>query len=406
MRREIEVSEAQELLLQIPGKPDSEFVPISEALGRVTAEPVIANLPFPPFDRSPFDGYALIGKDTVSATPATPVALAVCREIPAGHMPEEAVTTGFAAKILTGAPIPSGADAVIKFEDTEFTADEIKVFAPLSADSNIIHAGEDIPAGTEILPAGALVGPASMGLFAAQGLKNVKVFKKPVISVINTGSELTEPGKPLPPGMIYNSSIFTLQGFLTRLGAAFLDGGVVEDDEAAIAARVREELAVSDMVLTTGGVSVGDYDYALAAAERAGADVLFWKVNMRPGGSLLAYTIDGKLVLGLSGNPGAAVLGLLLLGLPCIRKLCGRSDVKPEECIVKLANDMPKASPKKRILRGHLEIQNGEALFVENSGQGGGDISSFVDCDLLAEIPAGSPPMLAGSNVKAYRVFK
>jgi molybdopterin molybdotransferase len=245
-----------------------------------------------------------------------------------------------------------------------------------------------------------------MGLLAAQGLKYVELYKKPVISIINTGTELAELGRPLPPGMIYNSSMFTLHGFLEKMGADFRDGGIVGDDEKAIAARVKEELSVSDMVITTGGASVGDYDCAVAAANYADADILFWKVRMRPGGSLLAYMLGGKLILALSGNPGAAVLGLMLLGLPCIKKRRGLSNVLPEECIVRLANDLRKGSPKMRIMRGYLKIKDGEAFFIENAGQGGGDISSLIGCDLLAEIPEGSPPLPAGTRIKAYMVFK
>jgi len=406
MLKEIEVREAIDLLLNVPVKLDTEIVPIGDSFGRVSAERVIAGIPFPPFDRSPFDGYAFIGKDTASASEATPVTLSVRQEIPAGKIPSEIVTPGHAAKILTGAPIPSGADAVVKFEDTKYTKDSVTLFAPVKAGTNIIRMGEDIPAGTEILPEGAEIGPAAMGLLAAQGLKTIKVFKTPRISVINTGGELAELGRPLPPGMIYNSSMFTLQGFLMKMGADFRDGGIVGDDEKAIAERVQAELAVSDMVVTTGGASVGDYDFAAAAATRAGAEILFWKVRMRPGGSLLAYVLGGKLVLALSGNPGAAVLGLLLLGLPCVKKLRGLSDVFPEECEVRLSRDLIKASPRKRILRGYMKIEDGETFFTENAGQGGGDISSLMHCDLLAEIPEDSPPLPAGTIVKAYRLFK
>ena len=404
MRKEIEVAEAIGLLLGVPAQLDTEPVLIGEALGRVAAEAVRADIPFPPFDRSPFDGYALRGEDVADASRERPVTLSVRQEIPAGYTPKEAVTAGFAAKIMTGAPIPSGADAVVKFEDTEFTEDKVTLFAPATPGSNIVLAGEDIPAGEMVLPQGAAIRPAAMGLLAAQGLKHVTVYKRPLVSVINTGSELAELGSPLPPGMIYNSSKFALQGYLAQMGADFRDGGIVGDDGGAIAARVRAELAMSDMVITTGGASVGDYDFAVAAAEHAGADILFWKVRMRPGGSLLAYVLGGKLVLALSGNPGAAVLGLLLLGLPYIKKLRGLSDAMPEECTVRLANEIKKGSPKKRMMRGFLRVEGGEALFVENAGQGGGDISSLVGCDLLAEIPEGSPPLPAGALVKAYRV--
>ena len=406
MRKEIEVSEALKLLLGVPVKLEIETIPIGEAVGRVSAEQITAKIPFPPFDRSPFDGYAVRGADTASASKEAPVTLTVRQEIPAGHVPKENITEGFAAKILTGAPIPPGADGVIKFEETEFTDETVKLFAPVRPGSNIVHAGEDVPAGTEILPAGTEIEPAAMGLLAAQGLKAVKVYKKPLVTVINTGSELAELGQPLPPGMIYNSSMYTLRGFFACMGADFRDGGIVEDDEKTIADRVHAELAVSDMVVTTGGASVGDYDFAMAAAERSGADILFWKIKMRPGGSLLAYVSGGKLVLALSGNPGAAVLGLVLLGLPCVKKRRGLVDVFPEECMVRLVDEVKKSSPRKRIMRGYLKIKDGEAFFVENDGQGGGDISSLLNCDLLAEIPEGSPPLPAGTLVKAYRIFK
>ena len=406
MLKDIEVNEALKLLLDIPVRLSAEPVPIGDALGRIASEEVAAGLPFPPFDRSPFDGYALRGEDTTAASRESPVSLSVRQEIPAGLTPNEAVLAGCAAKILTGAPIPSGANSIIKFEDTEFTEDTVTIFGPVAPGSNVVRAGEDIPAGTVILAKGDPIGPAVMGLLAAQGMKSVKVYRRPVVSVVNTGNELVEPGRPLPPGMIYNSNIFTLQGYLANMGAVFKDGGLVGDDERVIAARVRAELAMADMVITTGGASVGDYDFAVAAAEKAGADILFWKIRIRPGGSLLAYTLGGKLVLALSGNPGAAVLGLLLLGLPCIKKRRGLTDIMPEECFVKLASDIKKSSPRKRIMRGFLKIEGGEAFFVENTGQGGGDISSLVGCDLLAEIPEGSPPLKAGTNIKAYRIFK
>ena len=299
MRKEVEVDEALNLLLDVPVKLDIEPITIGEAHGRVSSEAVMAEISLPPFDRSPFDGYALRGEDTESATKKRPVTLSVRQEIPAGYMPKAAVTVGYAAKIMTGAPIPSGANAVVKFEDTEFTKYTVTLFAPVKPGANVVRAGEDVPAGTEILSQGALIEPAIMGILAAQGLKYVKVYKRPVVSVVNTGSELAELGRPLLPGMIYNSSMYTLQGFLMNAGVEFRTGGIVADDERSIAARIRAELATSDMVITTGGASVGDYDCTVAAAEIAGGDVLFWKVQMKPGGSMLAYTLGGKLVLAL-----------------------------------------------------------------------------------------------------------
>ena len=402
MKKEVEILEAQKLILDIDVDLKQEILPIANVLGRVCALDVKTSIPSPPFDRSPFDGYAFQGADTDSVTENNPITLKINQEIPAGYTPSSGITSGYAAKILTGAPIPDGADAVIKFEDTEYTEGEVKIFSSVSSGSNVVRAGEDVPCGTKIIADGMIIPPAIVGLLAAQGLDKLAVYRKPVISVINTGTELIAPGNPLEFGKIYNSSMYTLQGFISNMGANYTDGGIVPDDVDAINARIEEQLDVADMIITTGGASVGDYDYAVRAAQKAGGDILFWKIKMKPGGSILAYKLKNKLILSLSGNPGAAILGLLRIGLPHIRKLCGRSDVFPEECQVHLKNEMKKNNPRTRVLRGYLLIEEGKAWFVENSGQGGGDISSLINCDLLAEIPEGSPPLPAGSLVKAY----
>ena len=402
--REVEISEAQRLILDIGTSIKSEVLPISKALGRICAIDIKTTIPSPPFDRSPFDGYAFLGEDTEGATKENPVTLKINQEIPAGFNPTAEISSGLAAKILTGAPIPNGANAVIKFEDTKFTTEEVTIFESVKPGTNIVRAGEDVPSGTPLLEAGSEITPALIGLLAAQGLEEITVFKKPVISVVNTGTELIAPGNPLPEGKIYNSSMYTLHGFISEMGADFIDGGIVPDDVDAINERILEQQALSDMLITTGGASVGDYDCAVRAAEKAGGEILFWKVKMKPGGSLLAYKLNDKLVLSLSGNPGAAILGLLRIGLPYIRKLCGRSDTLPEECMVHLKNEMKKKSPRTRILRGYLQIEDGKAFFVENEGQGGGDISSLINFNLLGEVPEGSGPLPAGSLIKAYIV--
>jgi molybdopterin molybdotransferase len=314
------------------------------------------------------------------------------------------ITRGTAAKILTGAPMPKGADATIKYENTSFTASEVRLFAPVLPDSDVIRAGDDIKPGALLAPRGARIDAPLLGVMASQGIVSVRVVKKPVVTVINTGSELVEAGQPLPPGMIYNSNVHTLSGYLREMGAAPVNGGVVRDEPEEIAGRIRAALASSDIVITTGGASVGDYDWAVRASQLLGATILFWKIDMKPGGALMAAVMDGKLILGLSGNPGAAVLGLLRIALPYIRKRCGFSVLTMPVVRVALKEPLMKASPKLRLLRGRLEIQEGAAYFVENEGQGNGAVSSLVDCDLLGEIEAGSPPLPAGTLIKAYRL--
>ena len=404
MRNKISIEEAVNVLVDLKVELKTETIPITEALGRVCATDFVAKLAMPPFKRSPLDGYAFMAEDTAGADKEHPVTLKINQEIPAGDAPKCDICPGYAAKILTGAPIPDGANAVIKYEETEFSDTEVKIFEIIKPNSNIVSKGEDLAEGVNVIEKGTVITSAMLGFFASQSETEVPVFKKPVITVINTGSELVSPGNPLPFGKIYNSSIYNLRGFVSELGAEFRDGGIVEDKNETIKARIREHLADSDIIITTGGASVGDYDFALEAAESDGGEVLFWKTAMKPGGAMLAYLLEGKLVFALAGNPGSAIIGLIRIGLPYIRKLCGRNDLFLKECEVYLKHDFDKLSERSRILRGYLEIENGKAFFVESGPQGGGDISSLMNCDMICEIPADSPPLRAGTLVKAFRL--
>ncbi|MDR3278817.1 MAG: molybdopterin molybdotransferase MoeA, partial [Oscillospiraceae bacterium] len=251
---------------------------------------------------------------------------------------------------------------------------------------------------------GSVITPPVLGLCASVGRTEVRVYKKPRAAVLNTGTELCEPGQPLPPAKIYNSSVFTLTGYLAQFGVDGVIAGGVRDDAAEIAARMDAALKQHDLVITTGGASVGDYDCAVRAAELLGAEILYWKTKLKPGGAIVASVRDGKLILALSGNPGAAVIALLHIALPYIKKLCGRADCLPEAMDVFLKEPFNKTSQRARILRGKLEIVDGRAFFAERGEQGGGAISSLTDCDLLGELPAGSPALPAGTMSKAYRI--
>lgn len=404
MLKNIEADQALHMLCDRPVTRQIEAVKLMDAQGRVLAADIKAVMSSPPFDRSPFDGYAFRGEDTAAATQEQPVILKITEEIPAGKASEFEVTSGFAAKILTGAPMPKGANATIKYEKTEYSQTEVRIFEQVRPNTDVVYAGDDIDEGTLIAEHGTMITAPVLGVMASQGISEVTVFKKPVIMILNTGSELAEVGTPLKPAMIYNSNVYTLSGYLRDMGAVPQNAGVVEDDPDVIADRISAALEASDMVITTGGASVGDYDWAVTSAEKLGADVLFWKINMKPGGSIMAAVKDGKLILGLSGNPGAAVLGLLRIAFPYIRKLCGRADLFPPVIDVLLREPLKKSSPKLRILRGRLEFLEGKAYFAENEGQGNGAVSSLVDCDLLGEIAAGSPPIPEGTMIKAYRV--
>ena len=405
MQKDIHADLACALLLDAHANCAYETVAIQNALHRVAAEDVTATIPVPPFARSPFDGYAFRGADTQSATRENPAVLKVVEEIPAGVMPKVEILQGHAAKILTGAPIPQGADATIKYELTAFTDSEVRIFTPMPPDTNIVRRGADVMPGDLICPKGEVITAPQISSFANQGFSHVKIFRKPKITVISTGTELREAGEALPPATIYNSNVYTLMAYLQETGAAPINGGVVPDDEAQIAQRLRQALDESDMVITTGGASVGDYDYAVRSAELLGAEILFWKVLMKPGGAVMAARVDGKVLLCLSGNPAAAVIGLLRIAMPYIKKLCGRREVCFPEVNVKLRKPFMKPNMEKmRILRGQLELIDSIAFFNENYGQESEKITTLSGCDLLAEIPQGSPPLEVGAIIKAYRI--
>jgi molybdopterin molybdotransferase len=294
---------------------------------------------------------------------------------------------------------------VVKFEDTVFTADHVTISAPVKSGSNLVLRGEDAMPGTVIAGGGETVTAAVMGMLAGQGIAEIKVYKRPRIAVLNTGTELLEVGEPPQPAKIYNSNIFTVGGFVRSLGAEVTKAGTVPDDLDAISARIAALMAEYDMVVTTGGASVGDYDWAGRAAEKTGAEVLFRELPMKPGGSMLAAVKDGKVLLSLSGNPGAAVNGLLKIGAPAIRALCGRRDPVPEEFELAMESDYNKSCRKTRLLRGRLVISEGRALFRPTDNDKNSRLSPLLGCDVIGELPAGSSGIEAGKLIRAWRVF-
>ena len=404
MRQNIPLEQAQSILEACVQPIGKETVRLNEALGRVLAEEIVANEDIPPFDRSPFDGYAFRAADTQTASLTNPVTLTIIEEVPAGYAPTKQVTPGTAVKILTGAPIPEGADTVIKYEDTEFTETEVKVFGPAKPGANIVTAGEDVPKGTVLVEPGTVITAPVLGLLAALGLTEIVVFKRPRIAIISTGNELLDVSEPLLPGKIRNSNSYTLQGYLQTCGLEPVVIGIARDKKEEVAAKVEEGLAKADMVITTGGVSVGDYDVVKDALEMFGAEILYWQIDIKPGSATLAAQKDGKLIIGLSGNPAAAMVVLQLLVLPIIKKMAGRSAYANKEIEVILKEDFRKASPRRRFLRGTLVFENGLTYMRTTGGQGNAVLSSLIGCNLLAEIPAGSGPIQRGEKLTAYLV--
>lgn len=404
MKQAIEPEEAIKILLDFPVENLYETLPLESVCGRILGEDFHAIYNMPPFDRSPYDGFALKSEDTTGATLDNPISLRVSGEVRAGDPMSLEVHPGCAVKILTGAVIPTGADCIIKFEEIQQKGEMILISSPVAADSNYIHAGEEYPAGAVLLKAGCRLSPAELAILASQGRRECVVFRRPSVTLITTGSELSVAGTPLLSGKIYDTNRYFVSSYLERLGLNCRSFPPIPDDENQIAEALEDAVRISDVVITTGGASVGDYDYAISAAKKIGARILFWKVRQKPGGAMLAAEVNGKLVLSLSGNPGSAALGLIHVMTPYLRKLCGDSTYAPQMVDVILKDPVKKASPCMRLLRGHLEIHEGKAYIFENRGQGNGMISSLRHFDLLGLIPAGSPPLPAGTHISAYCV--
>ncbi len=397
MKEHVEMEKAKRLLEQLPVFPQTETVALSDALDRVLAGDFYAGLPVPPFDKSPFDGYALRAEDTPGRLRIVGTAAAGCGELPLIGRKE-------AVRIFTGAPIPHGADAIVRQEDV--TAESGAAIIPFSAvpGQNVIMKGEDVQSGDKIVREGTRLEPGHLGLLASQGVDRLSVFRRPSAVLIPTGTELFESGQERSRYGIYNSSSSALTAAMKKLGLEVHRQDIVPDDAQAVTAAVYSALETdAQVVFTTGGASVGDYDYAAKTAKELGAEPLFWKVNMKPGGALMVSTWRDKLLVNLSGNPAAAMMSLLVILRPWLERLCGMT-VKEEEWRLPVWSPMPKTCSVKRLLRGHLLIEDGCAWFAEHQGRGNGNLGSFVGCNLIGIVPGGSAPLDQGDMIRVLRL--
>lgn len=397
MLKSIELDAAIELMNHLKAQPEKELTQLEEALGRILAEDIRAEFPMPPFDKSPFDGFALRSADLPGTLPVTAV-------IAAGQTRVPALMPGTAVRIFTGAPVPEGADVIVKQENTVY--DDSAVTVPMAAapGTNVIKAGEDYKAGALLARRGDKLSSSQLGVLASQGFARIPVYRRPKVAILSTGSELASPGNPRPACGIYNSSYYTLRGYLEEMGFDVAPAQIIPDELDLISGAVKKHMdSDTDLVITTGGASVGDYDYALATARSIGAEVLLWKVQMKPGGALLVSRKENKILLGLSGNPAAALMCTLTVLQPYLRKLSG-SNLCNQELSLPVYREMPKTSPATRMLRGHLRIVDREAFFEENSGRGNGNINSFRNCSLIGVIPGNSGPVAAGEEIRVFQL--
>ena len=402
MDRNIDFNTARDLLLSHVSPVTCEHVPLSESVGRVLADDLRALENVPPFDRSPYDGYTFRSSDVANASEDHPVTLQILEEVPAGAVPTKLITPMTATKILTGAPIPEGADAVIPYELTSFTSETVTIFAPLESGSNIVRTGEDICKEQLLASEGSIIDTGLAGTLAAQGVSEPLVYCRPLVGIISTGNEVVELDTPVAAGKIRNSNRYTLAAALKNIYCDSLYLGLAGDSPEEIAALITKGLTQCDAILITGGVSVGDYDFTPVAMEMADVKLLMHGINIKPG-MACAYGIkNGKLVCGLSGNPASSLTNFYAVVQPVLKKLSGRNDFIPEEITVILKNEFKKKSPATRLLRGRLDLSYGNVTLVCPKDQGNVVLSSTIGCNAMGIVPAGSGPLPAGTKLKGF----
>lgn len=390
------LEQAQNLLLErVNMIKDAEEITLWNAGGRVLAKDIYAEHDQPPFPRSPLDGYAVRSADISTASKDQPVRLRVLEEVDAGHVGSKCVEPGTAVRIMTGAPIPDGADCIVGQEDTDYGEETVEVYEPIGSYENYCYAGEDYKAGTKILGEGLLLGAVEVGILASLGLESVSVYRSPKAAVITTGDEIILPGEELAGGKIYDSNLYTLVTRLRMWGMEVTAKERVGDDAAFAAERIREAAGNADLVITTGGVSVGKKDIMHEVVKLLGCETIFWKIAVKPGMPTLCAQYQGKLLICLSGNPYGAAVNLELLVRPLLCKMSGRPDLKIKRVRAVTESTFPKMSRVTRYVRGYYE--NGKVRIPDGSNASG-ILSTMCGCNCLIEIPAGTSRLERGDT--------
>jgi molybdopterin molybdotransferase len=399
----ISVEQALEKVLSYVAVLGEEECPILDCPGQVLAEDIYSSINVPPLDNTAMDGYAVRSRDTLGASQQSPQLLQIIDTLPAGSIPKKKVTTGTAVRIMTGAPIPAGADSVVKFEDTDESQrkgniTEIGILHEVKAGTNIRRAAEDIAQGSLVLTAGTVIRPSEVGVLASLGRSTVKVIRRPVVAILATGNELVDINQPLPPGKIYNSNSYGVAAQVRRYGGIPRIIGVSLDTEDSLMAKLRMALD-SDMLITTGGVSMGDYDVVKDILAREG-EIVFWQVRMKPGKPLAFGRIKEIPHLGLPGNPVSSMITFELFARPAILKMLGKKDLTKPTIEAIIENPVVNNDGRRIFARAVVEKRNGQYFARLTGPQGSGILTSMTLANGLVIVPEDKADVAAGDTVQ------
>jgi molybdopterin molybdotransferase len=395
----LDVEEARRLVLDQAARLDAEEVSLPDALGRVLARDTRSGEPVPGFDNSAMDGYALRAADVREASAASPVRLPVIDESRAGRPAGRVVGAGEAIAISTGAMLPAGADAVVRLEDTATSDGAVEIRAAAASGANVRRAGEDVRAGETVLASGMKLGPAELGVLASIGVDPVACVRRPRVQIVVSGDELAAPLEPLGAGKVRDANGFTLPALVRRSGADVAGLAHVGDDPAA----TRDALAAAlgaDLVVVSGGVSVGPHDHIRPALAEVGVQELFWGIALRPGKpTWFGVGPDGALVIGVPGNPVSAMVCFLLLARPGILAMLGAAPDR-DRTQARLAASYAKRPGRMHAVRCRLRLDSGGWLAMPTGPQGSHILTSMLGADGLALIPADRGDVAAGERVE------
>jgi molybdopterin molybdotransferase len=395
----LELAEARDRILAAVHPLPAERIPIHDAFDRYLAEDVCAGTALPPFDNSAMDGYAVRAEDVRTVGASNPVRLKLLGAVPAGCVFSGAVEEGTCVRVFTGSPLPQGADAVVMQEDTRPVGDSVEVLDVAKPWENVRLAGEDVKAGSVVAHAGEPVTAARLALLGAVGLSFIQVHRTPKVSLLGTGSELIEPGKPLAPGKIYESNRLMLAALIRRLGFAAHVAPIATDELGATRAALEEAFRLGDVVVTTGGVSVGEHDLVKAAFEQLGGRLEFWRIAVKPGKPFVFGRLGEKFLFGLPGNPVSAFVTFLLLARPALLRIAGARDVELPTTSATLGEPLQNRGDRTHFVRVFIDANS----TVRAAGlQASHALSSLAACNGLLEMP----PNTNWENGKAVRVIR
>ncbi len=383
----------RDVLAAMPRLPEAD-VPLGEALGLVTYAPVRAAHDVPPFTNSAMDGYAVIAADVT----ATPVELAVLEDVPAGRVASQPVRRGTAIKIMTGAPLPAGADAVVKVEDTEPGEGRVRILQGAPAGTAVRPAGGDVESGDQVLDAGVRLRPAHLGMLASFGVHRPRVGRRPVAALMSTGDEVLAPDAELAPGKIHDSNRPMLVALLEELGAGVVDMGIVADDPDVLRSALGDAAGKADVVLSSGGVSMGEYDLVKAVLRDLG-HVEFWKVAMQPAKPFAFGIVAGRPLFGLPGNPVSSVVAFEQFVRPALLTMMGARHVFRPRVTGVLDEPVHTAEEKAVFVRVGVEWREGAWHARPSGGQSSNVLSALAAADAFAVVPVGRGDVPAGATV-------